>query len=278
MVYVYIWLYICTFIYLYIYIYIYLYFYSVFIYLYFHIFLYRLCHFSRFPEDLRNGHFRQRCDVSAEWRELFQVRPLCPRRETCIMGICIELDSRSVKKFQLCLFSPRSLGKWSTIWHFSDGLVQPPTRYKLIVSKNSGFPKMDGEKNEKAYFLMDDFLGKTHSFRKHPYTRIYVCICVHMHIIVFTTSLNLVIIIIITIILLIIMFKHSVYVTSYTLYFMHNTFTYTWHILHYTLSSIHTMILYTLCIYIYTYNHTDHICIYRTYVRISYIYSYGINY
>ena len=266
MVYVYIWLYICTFIYLYIYIYIYI---SIqYLYIYIFIYLYRLCHFSRFPEDLRNGHFRQRCDVSAEWRELFQVRPLCPRRETCIMGICIELDSRSVKKFQLCLFSPRSLGKWSTIWHFSDGLVQPPTRYKLIVSKNSGFPKMDGEKNEKAYFLMDDFLGKTHSFRKHPYTRIYVCICVHMHIIVFTTSLNLVIIII-TIILLIIMFKHSVYVTSYTLYFMHNTFTYTWHILHYTLSSIHTMILYTLCIYI-------HIIIQIIYVYIAHMYVYHI--
>ena len=92
-----------------------------------------------------------------------------------------------------------------------------------------------------------------------------------MHIIVFTTSLILVIII--TIILLIIMFKHSVYVTSYTPYFMHNTFTYTWHVLHYTLSSIHTMILYTFCIYIYMYNiyiymHTDHICICHTHVYI----------
>lgn len=63
--------------YIYIYIFVYLYIYIQYLYFYIFIYSYRFCHFSRFPEDLRDGHFRQRCDVSAEWRELFQVGPLC---------------------------------------------------------------------------------------------------------------------------------------------------------------------------------------------------------
>ena len=46
--------------------------------------------------------------------------------------------------FKYFSFSPRSLGKWSKIWRasFSDGLVQPPTRYSslpkdTLVGQNS---------------------------------------------------------------------------------------------------------------------------------------------
>ena len=39
----------------------------------------------------------------------------------------------------------------------------------LGVSENRGkTPKMEGENHGKPYFLMDDFLGKTHYFWKPP--------------------------------------------------------------------------------------------------------------
>ena len=45
------------------------------------------------------------------------------------------------------------------------------------VSKNRGVsPKMDGENHGKPYFLMDDFGGKTHYFRKHPHSTTIIVI------------------------------------------------------------------------------------------------------
>ena len=73
--------------------------------------------------------------------------------------------------------SPLPGGKWSnlTCAYFSDGL-RPPTRIALLIIWV--FPKIrDTPKwmvfNGKPYFLIDDFGGKTHYFRKHPYIHTY---------------------------------------------------------------------------------------------------------